>query len=108
MCRGNGIPIFFGLNKFKLGKAARKKMSCVSMLGFINVEGFENDLKGLIKFGEQFRKEWYIKHYDEKEELSKNKFIQYNLFEIYHNEDMQNENTGRDNKDEIPVKTNSN
>ena len=104
MCRGNGIPIFFGLNKFKLGKAARKKMSCVSMLGFINVEGFENDLKGLIRFGEQFRKEWYIKHYNEKEELSKNKFIQYNLFEIYHNEEMQNQNTGRDNKEEIQNK----
>ena len=79
-------------------------MSCVSMLGFINGEGFENDLKGLISFGEQFRKEWYIKHYNEKEELLKNKFIQYNLFEIYHNEEMQNQNTGRDNKEEIQNK----
>lgn len=85
-CRGNGIPIFFGLNKFKLGKAARKKMSCVSMLGFINVEGLENDLKVLIQYGEKFRKEWYLKHYDQKEELGKNKFITYNLFDIYKNE----------------------
>lgn len=85
-CRGNSIPIFFGLNKFKLGKAARKKMSCVSMLGFINVEGLENDLKSLIQYGEKFRKDWYLKHYDQKEELGKNKFITYNLFEIYKNE----------------------
>ena len=82
-CKSKTIPIFFGLNKFKLGNVARKKMSCVSMLGFINVEGFENDLKALIECGEKLRKEWYVKHYDKKEEFRNNSFISFELFEIY-------------------------
>jgi hypothetical protein len=82
-CKNQSIPIFFGLNKFKLGNVARKKMSCVSMLGFINVEGFENDLKALIECGEKLRKEWYTKHYEKKEEFRCNSFISFELFEIY-------------------------
>ena len=97
-CKNQSIPIFFGLNKFKLGNVARKKMSCVSMLGFINVEGFENDLKALIECGEKLRKEWYIKHYDKKEEFRHNSFISFELFEIYN---TPNNNTNNSNNNDV-------
>ena len=50
------LKIFFGLNKFKLGQIARKKISAISMLGIINVEGMENELKNIIKIGNELKK----------------------------------------------------
>ena len=84
-CRKNEIPIFFGLNKFKLGQIARKKISSISMLGIINVEGMENELKNIIKMGNELRKQWYLENYEKKEILKDNKFIKQDNFEFYHN-----------------------
>ena len=84
-CRKNEIPIFFGLNKYKLGQIARKKISAISMLGIINVEGMENELKNLIKIGNELRKKWYVDNYEKKENLKDNKFIEYKNFEYFHN-----------------------
>ena len=33
------LPIHYALNKFKLGKACRKKYSSVSIMGFLNIDG---------------------------------------------------------------------
>ena len=84
-CRKNEIPVFFGLNKFKLGQIARKKISSISMLGIINVEGMENELKNIIKMGNELRKQWYLENYEKKEILKDNKFIKQDNFEFYHN-----------------------
>ena len=83
-CFKKEIPIFFGLNKFKLGLCARKKMSSISILAIINVEGFENDLKNIIKMGEEYRKQWYLENYEKKDEFKDNKFIRYDLFDYYY------------------------
>ena len=84
-CHKKQIPIFFGLNKFKLGQISRKKISSISMLGIINVEGMENDLKNIIKIGNDLRKKWYLENYDKKESFSDNKFINLDLFNYYYN-----------------------
>ena len=84
-CHKKEIPIFFGLNKFKLGQISRKKISSISMLGIINVEGMENDLKNIIKLGNELRKKWYLENYNQKESFNDNKFIKFDLFEYYHN-----------------------
>ena len=84
-CRKNKIPIFFGLTKFKLGQIARKKVSSISMLGIINVEGMENDLKNIIKLGNELRQKWYLENYVQKERFNDNKFINLGLFDYYHN-----------------------
>ena len=84
-CHKKNIPIFFGLNKFKLGQISRKKVSSISMLAIINVEGMENDLKNIIKLGEELRKKWYLENYDKKELYNDNKFIRLDLFNYYHN-----------------------
>ena len=65
-CRKNEIPVFFGLNKFKLGQISRKKISSVSMLAIINVEGMENELKNIIKIGNELRKKWNYNKRDRK------------------------------------------
>ena len=84
-CHKKEIPIYFGLNKFKLGQISRKKISSISMLGIINVEGMENDLKSIIKIGDELRKNWYKENYDKKDSFSDNKFINLDLFDYYHN-----------------------
>ena len=55
------------------------------MLGIINVEGMENDLKNIIKLGNELRKKWYLENYNQKESFNDNKFIKFDLFEYYHN-----------------------
>jgi ribosomal protein L7Ae-like RNA K-turn-binding protein len=79
-CDLKKIPKFFGLNKFKLGKLARKKHSSVSLIAFINVEGFEREFRDLIEFAEGFRQKFYDKHKNEKELFANNKFINFSLF----------------------------
>ena len=90
-CRKNEIPIFFGLNKFKLGQIARKKICSISMLGIVNVEGMENELKNIIKMGSELRKKWYLENYEKKEFLKDNKFIKQDNFELFHNMQMTEE-----------------
>ena len=90
-CRKNEIPIFFGLNKFKLGQIARKKISSISMLGIINVEGMENDLKNIIKVGNEMRKKWYLDNYKKREKFIDNKFIKQDNFDYFHNMQMEEE-----------------
>ena len=90
-CRKNEIPVFFGLNKFKLGQIARKKISSISMLGIINVEGMENELKNIIKIGNELRKKWYLENYEKRDNLKDNKFIKQDNFEFYHNMQMTEE-----------------
>ena len=84
-CNKKEIPIFFGLNKYKLGQISRKKVSAISMLGIINVEGMENELKNIIKIGNELKKQWYLENYDKKESFNDNKFIRLDLFNYYHN-----------------------
>jgi len=84
-CRKNEIPVFFGLNKFKLGQISRKKISSVSMLAIINVEGMENELKNIIKIGNELRKKWYLENYEKKDNFKDNKFIKEDDFEAYYN-----------------------
>ena len=91
-CRKNEIPIFFGLNKFKLGQIARKKISSISMLAIINVEGMEHELKNIIKMGNELRKKWYIENYEKKEYFKDNKFIKQDNFEYFHNIKISEEN----------------
>jgi hypothetical protein len=98
-CRKNEIPIFFGLNKFKLGQIARKKISAISMLGIVNVEGMENELKNIIKIGNELRKKWYIENYEKKEYFKDNKFIKQDNFELFHNLQVVDEiNKNKDNQ----------
>jgi ribosomal protein L7Ae-like RNA K-turn-binding protein len=82
-CREMKIPVLFGLNKFKLGKISRKKNSSVSMLGIINVEGMENELKNIVEIGNEFREKWYEKNSKNKENFKDNKYIQFELFDKY-------------------------
>ena len=84
---GTEKRIFFGLTKFKLGQIARKKVSSISMLGIINVEGMENDLKNIIKLGNELKQKWYLENYVQKESFNDNKFINLGLFDYYHNLD---------------------
>ena len=84
-CRKNKIPIFFGLTKFKLGQIARKKIASISMLGIINVEGMENELKNIIKIGNELRQKWYEENYEKKQCFKDNKFINEENFEYYQN-----------------------
>jgi ribosomal protein L7Ae-like RNA K-turn-binding protein len=82
-CDKKSIPRFFGSNKFKLGKIARKKHSSVSLLAIINVEGFEREMRDLIDLGEKHRKLFYEKYYDSKSKFEGNKFLSMNKFELY-------------------------
>jgi hypothetical protein len=84
-CLSKGIPIYYGMNKFTLGKVSRKKSSCVTILAFINVEGFERDFKSLLDFAEDYRKQFYQKFKDSREQFMENKFINMSLFDIYNN-----------------------
>jgi len=88
-CHKKEIPIFFGLNKFKLGQISRKKLSSISMLGIVNVEGMENELKNIIKKGEELKKKWYLENYDKKDSYIDNKFIKFDLFDYYHNTELE-------------------
>jgi selenocysteine insertion sequence-binding protein 2 len=85
-CRTNEIPILFGLNKYKLGKISRKKISCVSMLGIVDVKGLEKELKDIVEYGEHFRRYWYIKNYNNKEQFKDNQYILMDTFDYYHNQ----------------------
>ena len=85
-CRQNEIPIIFGLNKYKLGKIARKKISCVSMLGIIDVKGLEKELKDIVEYGEHFRRDWYIQNFENKDKFKDNKFILMDKFNYYQNQ----------------------
>ena len=85
-CRQNEIPIIFGLNKYKLGKIARKKISCVSMLGIIDVKGLEKELKDIVEYGEHFRRDWYIQNFENKDKFKDNKFILMDTFNYYQNQ----------------------
>jgi len=102
-CRKNKIPIYFGLNKFKLGQIARKKISAISMLGIVNVEGMENELKNIIKIGNELRKKWYLDNYDKKDIFKENKFIKEEDFELYHNMQLNEEI-----KDKNEIRNNNN
>lgn len=82
-CDKKGIPKFFGLNKFKLGKLARKKHSSVSILAFVNVEGFERDFRDMTESLEKYKKMFYEKFYAQRESFKDNKFINQHLFNIY-------------------------
>jgi hypothetical protein len=84
-CLTKGIPIFYGLNKFTLGKVSRKKSSCVSILALINVEGFERDFKALVEYCEEYRKQFYQKYNENREVFKENKFINMSLFDLYNN-----------------------
>jgi hypothetical protein len=96
-CHKKEIPIFFGLNKFKLGQISRKKLSSISMLGIVNVEGMENELKNIIKKGEELKKKWYLENYNKKESYIENKFIKYDLFDYYHNTGFEIEEKNKNN-----------
>ena len=99
-CRKNEIPIFFGLNKFKLGQIARKKISAISMLAIVNVEGMENELKNIIKIGNELKKKWYLENYEDKDNFKDNKFIKQDNFEYFHNMNTIEEiKTNKDNLD---------
>ena len=80
MCKAKNIPIFFGLNKFKLGYICRKKNSCISIAAIINVEGFEHDLSKLTEEGFNFKSKFYENFYDKKEIFKENKFINLDMF----------------------------
>ena len=82
-CHKKNIPIFFGLNKFKLGQIARKKFAGITMLAIINVEGMENELKNIVEIGNEFREKWYEKNSKNKEIFKDNKYIQFELFDKY-------------------------
>ena len=100
-CRKNEIPVFFGLNKFKLGQIARKKISAISMLGIVNVEGMENELKNIIKIGNELKKKWYLENYEKKEIFKDNKFINQDNFEYFHNMNLTEEiNTNKEEQNE--------
>ena len=93
-CRKNQIPIIFGLNKYKLGKIARKKISCVSMLGIVDVKGLEKELKDIVEYGEHFRRDWYIKNYNNKDQFKDNQYILMDTFDYYQNQ-LKNSNEGK-------------
>ena len=93
-CRTNEIPILFGLNKYKLGKISRKKISCVSMLGIVDVKGLEKELKDIVEYGEHFRRDWYIKNYNNKDQFKDNQYILMDTFDYYQNQ-LKNSNEGK-------------
>ena len=54
------------------------------MLAIINVEGMENELKNIIKMGNELRKQWYLENYDKisikkKFELLKSNFKKFGI-----------------------------
>ena len=55
------------------------------MLAIINVEGMENELKNIIKIGNELRKKWYLENYEKKDKFKDNKFIKEDDFEAYYN-----------------------
>ena len=55
------------------------------MLGIIIVEGMENDLKNIIKLGNELKQKWYSENYAQKDNFKDNKFINLDLFDYYHN-----------------------
>jgi len=79
-CKEKNVPIFFGLNKFKLGQISRKKHSCISILSIINVEGFEHELEDLISCGMQLKNSFYEKFTDKKSSFLDNKFVDIEKF----------------------------
>jgi len=80
VCKEKNVPIFFGLNKFKLGQISRNKHSCISILSIINVEGFEHELEDLIKYGIQFKNQFYEKFAENKESFKDNKYVDIDKF----------------------------
>jgi hypothetical protein len=53
------------------------------MLGIINVEGMENELKNIVEIGNEFREKWYKNNYKNKDNFKDNKYIQFELFDKY-------------------------
>lgn len=80
-CETKKIPKIFGMNKFKLGKLARKKYSCVSMLAFVNVEGLEREFRDLIEFAEKFKRNFYEKYKGQRDMFKDNRFINIELYD---------------------------
>ncbi len=74
------VPVFFGMNKFKLGQISRKKYSCISILAIINVEGFEHELEEIVNSGVELKNKFYEKHSDKKEMFVDNKFLDLEKF----------------------------
>ena len=79
-CKEKKVPIFFGLNKFKLGQISRKKHSCISILAIINVERFEHELEDIIKVGVELKDKFYEKYSDKKDQFIDNNFIEIDKF----------------------------
>lgn len=77
-CRRSKIPFYFCLNKFKLGKACRKKNSTVSMAAIVNVEGLEPEFKNLMEDCSVYRTKFYGTY--KKEDFIGNEFIDLSQF----------------------------
>lgn len=78
-CREKKIPIYYGMNKLKLGKAARKKHSSVSIFSFINIEGFDQEFKDLISEIGKLRSSFYRNN--KKEDYIDNRYIDIKAFD---------------------------
>ena len=71
------------------------------MLGIVNVEGMENELKNIIKIGNELKKKWYLDNYEKKEIFKDNKFINQDNFEYFHNMNLTEEiNTNNEKQNE--------
>lgn len=80
-CRTAKVPFYFGLNKFKLGKACRKKNSSVSVAAIVNIEGLDREFNSLMEECHQYRLKFYTSR--DKNDFLKNPFIDVNLFDEY-------------------------
>jgi len=80
-CRKSKIPYFFCLNKFKLGKACRKKNSSVSIMAIVNVEGLEPEYNSLVDECWEMKKKFYLEN--KKEDFLNNKFFDVSEFDKY-------------------------
>jgi hypothetical protein len=56
------------------------------MLGIVDVKGLEKELKDIVEYGEHFRRDWYIKNYNNKEQFKDNQYILMDTFDYYHNQ----------------------
>lgn len=84
-CRENKIPIYYGMNKLKLGKAARKKHSSVSIFSFINIEGFDQEFKEIINEIGKLRSSFYRNN--KREDYIDNRYIDIKAFDELDNID---------------------
>ena len=56
------------------------------MLGIIDVQGLEKELKDIVEYGEHFRRDWYIQNFENKDKFKDNKFILMDTFNYYQNQ----------------------